>query len=121
MTWATPPFVPTGIQPENNVSSLKLNPEDGPKTYMGPYPVAEHYVVDFPITEEVISISLPETYFTADPPFVLAMINGGVTELTVAGVIEEIEKLGNVYTKVQFTFPASAIGKRCHAWLAGGF
>lgn len=106
------------LQLPNQVSSLKIY-EDA-RVPVVPTVIGEHYIVDFPINEMEVLVSLPEACYSANPPFVLAMINGGPTELTVTGVMEDLPPFGMIYTKVKFNFNELAVGKRCHAWLVGG-
>lgn len=106
------------FQLPNQVSSLKI--EEDARIPVVPVVVSEHYIVDFPINEMVVLISLPEACYSVNPPFVLAMVNGGTTEVKIEGVMENVPLYGMIYTKVKFTFTELAVSKRCHAWLVGG-
>nr|WP_315210083.1 hypothetical protein [uncultured Albidiferax sp.] len=71
------------------------------------------------ITSSEITLDFPAGRYLVDPPVVLVTVSGGPTDVTITTTPEAVAGLGEVYARVQLTFPPSAVGLRAHVWIAG--
>jgi len=82
-------------------------------------PFTRPLVRNIAITAATVVLDFPAGRYLVDAPVVLVTVSGAATFVTITSIPEAVAGLGEVYARVQLTFPASAIGLRAHVWIAG--
>ena len=81
--------------------------------------MVDHTVATFPISQTIIRVDLPQNRYSVAEPIVVCTVNDAPTNVKIVCSHEFITGVGEVYTYVTFTFPPSAVGKKCNAWISG--
>ena len=64
-----------------------------------------------PVTGTTVTVTLPPNVYYATPPIIQVTIEGATTDVGITRNIEDLGSIGFVYTFVDFTFQAGAVGK----------
>jgi hypothetical protein len=66
-----------------------------------------------------ITLDFPAGQYLVTEPVVLVTVSGAPTNVTITASPTSMGDLGSVYTNVQLTFDAGAVGKRAHVMVIG--
>ena len=64
-----------------------------------------------PITGTSVTVTLPVNVYYTTPPIVQLTIEGAITHVDIVRNLNDLGDLGFVYTSIEFTFQAGAVGK----------